>query len=252
MSDRPDITLYTAQTANGIKVSILLESLGLPYKVRTLDFSRNEHKEPWFLAINPNGRIPALVDTFTDGQPIRVFESGAILQYLIHRYDKDYKMSYPPGTREYVEMNSWVFWQMGGLGPMQGQLNHFLRNAPEKIEYAITRYKDETRRLYGTLEARLQSSTSGFLIGDRCTIADVICWGWISCAYYGSIDLANEFPMLEQWVQRLLALPGVEKGRHVPMPHTMLSYAGLSEEEITAKVADEMKRLLAAMSAGTK
>ena len=114
------IHLYTAQTPNGIKVSMMLEELGLEYQVTELSFSKNEQKEPWFLEINPNGRIPAITDTFTDGKTIRVFESGSILQYLVERYDTEHKFSYERGTREYWEVNSWLFWQMGGLGPMQG------------------------------------------------------------------------------------------------------------------------------------
>lgn len=109
MSSRPDIHLYTAQTPNGIKISITLEELGLPYKFTKIDIGKNTQKEPWFLEINPNGRIPALTDTFKDGEMIRLFESGSIQQYLVAEYDTDYKISYPPGTREYYEMNSWVW-----------------------------------------------------------------------------------------------------------------------------------------------
>jgi glutathione S-transferase len=108
MATRPDIHLYTTQTPNGIKISITLEELGLPYKVTKIDLSKNTQKEPWFLEINPNGRIPALTDTFKDVKSIRLFESGSIQQYLAQQYDKDYKISYPNGTREYYEMNNWV------------------------------------------------------------------------------------------------------------------------------------------------
>lgn len=108
MSSRPDIHLYTTQTPNGIKISITLEELGLPYKFTKIEIGKNTQKEPWFLEINPNGRIPALTDTFKDGKTIRLFESGSIQQYLVAEYDTEYKISYPPGTREYYEMNSWV------------------------------------------------------------------------------------------------------------------------------------------------
>jgi hypothetical protein len=108
MASRPDIHLYTTQTPNGIKISITLEELGLPYKHTKIDISKNTQKEPWFLEINPNGRIPALTDTFEDGKTIRLFESGSIQQYLVDQYDKDHKISYPRGTREYYEMNNWV------------------------------------------------------------------------------------------------------------------------------------------------
>ena len=105
---RPDIHLYTTQTPNGIKISITLEELGLPYQVTKIDISKNTQKEPWFLEINPNGRIPAMTDTFEDGKMIRLFESGSIQQYLVEQYDTDFKISYPKGTREYYEMNNWV------------------------------------------------------------------------------------------------------------------------------------------------
>lgn len=116
-TSRPDIHLYTTQTPNGIKISITLEELGIPYTVHKIDISKNTQKEPWFLEINPNGRIPALTDTFTDGKTIRLFESGSIQQYLVDQYDKDYKISYPRGTREYYETNNWLFFLNAGVGP---------------------------------------------------------------------------------------------------------------------------------------
>ena len=113
----PDITLYTDATPNGLKISIALEELGIPYKTEHINISTNRQKEPWFLEINPNGRIPAITDTFTDGKTIRLFESGSILQYLAEQYDHDYKISYPQGTREYYEVNNWAWFQNAGLGP---------------------------------------------------------------------------------------------------------------------------------------
>ncbi|RYP42357.1 hypothetical protein DL767_000279 [Monosporascus sp. MG133] len=231
MAENSNIHLYTTQTPNGIKVSILLEELGLKYDVTAIDISKNTQKEPWFLEINPNGRIPAMTDTFTDGRPIRLFESGSIMQYLVDRYDKDHKVSYPHGSREYYEVNNWLMWQMGGLGPMQGQLNHFNRYAPERIQYGIDRYRNETRRLYRTMETQLKGSTSGYLVGDRCTIADIACWGWVAAARWAGVDMA-EFPVLNEWVKRMLARPGVEKGRHVPSRHTLFDNENLSDEEI--------------------
>ena len=124
-TQEPNSTLYTTQTPNGIKISITLEELGLPYKVEKIDISKNTQKEPWFLAINPNGRIPALTDTFSDGKTINLFESGSIMQYLVSRYDKDYKISYPEGSREWYEMNNWLFFQNAGVGPMQGQASEY-------------------------------------------------------------------------------------------------------------------------------
>jgi glutathione S-transferase len=118
-SKTPNIDLYTTTTPNGIKISILLEELKLPYKVHKIDLQKNTQKEPWFLEINPNGRIPALTDTFSDGKSIRLFESGSILLYLVDQYDTEHKFSYPKGSREDYEVNNWLFFQMGGVGPMQ-------------------------------------------------------------------------------------------------------------------------------------
>jgi glutathione S-transferase len=167
MSKQPDITLYTDSTPNGIKITIALEELGLPYKLEHVDISTNRQKEDWFLEINPNGRIPALTDKFSDGTTIRLFEGGSILQYLAEQYDKDHKISFPQGSRESYEMNNWLFFQHGGLGPMQGQANHFYRYAPEKIQYGIDRYINESRRLYRVLDTHLAKSKSGYLVGDH-------------------------------------------------------------------------------------
>jgi len=220
MAPTPDIHLYTTQTPNGIKISITLEELGLPYKVTKIDISKNIQKEPWFEAINPNGRIPALTDTFTDGKQINLFESGSIQQYLVDQYDTEHKISYPQGTREYYETNSWLFFLNAGVGPMQGQANHFGRYAPERIEYGVKRYTNETRRLYGVLDKHLEKSTSGFLVGDRLTIADIAHWGWVAAAGWAGVDI-DDFPYLKKWEEFIAARPAVEKGRHVPSPHTI-------------------------------
>jgi len=220
MANTPDIELFTTQTPNGIKISITLEELGIPYKVTKLDISKNTQKEPWFLEINPNGRIPALTDTFTDGKKICLFESGSIQQYLVEQYDTDHKISYPKGSRESYEVNNWLFFLNAGVGPMQGQANHFTRYAPEKIEYGINRYQNEARRLYRVLDDHLKKSTSGYLVGDRCTIADIAHWGWIAAAFWAGINI-DDYPSLKAWEERMMARPGVEKGRHVPDPHTM-------------------------------
>ncbi|KAJ6093249.1 hypothetical protein N7486_008538 [Penicillium sp. IBT 16267x] len=217
---RPNITLYTAQTPNGIKISIALEELGLPYEVKKIDMTNNEQKEDWFLEINPNGRIPALTDEFTDGQKIRLFESGGILQYLADQYDPEYKISFPKGTREHYEMNNWLFFQNAGVGPMQGQANHFGRYAPERIEYGVTRYVNETRRLYGVLDKHLAQSKSGYLVGDHVSIADISLWGWVAAGGWAGVDI-DEFPNLKAWEEFMAQRPGVEKGRHVPSPHTI-------------------------------
>ncbi|KAL6863292.1 Glutathione S-transferase 2 [Amphichorda felina] len=219
---KTDINFYTVGTPNGIKVSILLEELGLDYKTHTISFKDNEQKEPWFLEINPNGRIPAITDVTEDGKQIRVFESGAILQYLVARYDKDYKVSYPYNTPEYWEMTSW------------GQANHFNRYAPEKIPYGIDRYINETRRLYRTMDTHLAKQPSGYLVGDKCTIADISCWGWVAAAKWTGLDI-NEFPNLKKWLFKCVERPGFEAGRHVPTKHTALDHFDKTDEELEAE-----------------
>ncbi|PKS11041.1 hypothetical protein jhhlp_002802 [Lomentospora prolificans] len=236
MPTKTDFHLYTAGTPNGYKVSILLEELGLEYKTTAISLQKNTQKEPWFLEINPNGRIPALTDTFEDGKPIRIFESGSILQYLVERYDKDHKVSYPYGSREYWEVNNWLHWQMGGLGPMQGQANHFKRYAPEHIQYGVDRYSNETRRLYRVLDTHLEKSTSGYLVGDKLTIADISIVGWVSAHAWAGIGL-EEFPRLAQWLEKVKSREGVKRGFDVPEPK---STKKLTEEEIE-KIAAETR-----------
>ena len=174
----------------------------------------------WFLKINPNGRIPAITDTFTDGQKIRLFESGSILQYLAEQYDKDYKISYPRGSREDYETNNWLFFQNAGVGPMQGQANHFNRYAPERIEYGVNRYVNETRRLYSVLDRHLSASQSGYLVGDHVSIADISHFGWVASAGWAGVDI-DEFPHLKAWEEMMVKRPGVEKGQHVPTRNTV-------------------------------
>jgi glutathione S-transferase len=218
MSSQPSITLYTAQTPNGTKISIALEELGIPYTVKKVDLSTGVQKEPWFVAINPNGRIPAIADSsFPDGKELHVFESGAILQYLVETYDHDHKISYPKGTREHWEVLQWLFFQNAGIGPMQGQANHFFRYAPEKIPYGINRYITETERLYSVLNAHLASSSSGFIVGDRLTIADISAWGWANIAPWSGVDL-TKFPAVQEWLKKVGDRPAVQRGADVPEP----------------------------------
>ncbi|KAF2001754.1 glutathione S-transferase II [Amniculicola lignicola CBS 123094] len=245
MSSDPSVTLYTTQTPNGIKISITLEELGIPYTIKKIDISKNTQKEDWFLAINPNGRIPALTDTFTDGKTINLFESGSIMQYLVSQYDKDYKISYPEGTREFYEMNNWLFFQNAGVGPMQGQANHFTRYAPSQIEYGINRYQTETRRLYSVIDTHLSKNNYDYLTGSKCTIADIAHWGWVAAAGWAGIDI-TKFPALQAWEDRMAARPGVEKGRHVPDPHTMKALLK-NKEEMEKHAAQSRKWVQAGM-----
>jgi len=212
------ITLYTSQTPNGVKISITLEELGVPYNTNAIELTKNTQKEPWFLEINPNGRIPALTDTsFSDGKPIHLFESGSIMQYLVQVYDKDHKLSFPLGSREAYEVNNWLFFMNAGVGPMQGQANHFTRYAPEKIQYGMDRYQNETRRLYRVLDEHLEDGSKEYLVGNKCTIADIAHYGWVAAAAWAGVDI-EEFPNLKAWEERMLARPAVAKGRDVPYP----------------------------------
>lgn len=149
---------------------------------------------------------------------IRIFESGSVLLYLIDNYDPNYRISYARGTPEYYEMLSWLFFQTSGVGPMQGQAHHFSRYAPERIEYGILRYSNETRRLYGVLDKHLATSESGYLVGNHISIADIALWGWVVFAGWANVEI-DDFPFLKAWEERLAQHSGVEKGRHVPEPH---------------------------------
>jgi glutathione S-transferase len=207
---QPDITLYTVGTDNGWKASIALEVLDLPYKTQALSFAKNEQKEEWFLKINPNGRIPAIVD-HSNGD-FAVFESGAILLYLAQNYDPEHKL-WPTDAKEQSEVVQWLMFQMGGIGPMQGQANHFKNYAPVKIDYAINRYINETKRLYSVLESRLKDRE--YLVANQLTIADISTFTWVWGSYALGIDL-NEFPSVKSWVERIECLDAVQKGLDVP------------------------------------
>ncbi|PYI34316.1 glutathione S-transferase [Aspergillus indologenus CBS 114.80] len=235
MGIKTGITLYTEGTPNGLKPTILLAELGLEYKLHPINIPKHEQKEPWFLEINPNGRIPALVDEDENGNKVTLFESGSMLLYLVTRYDKDHKVSYPYDSPEYWETVNWLMWQMGGVGPMQGQANHFARMAPEKHEYAIGRYVNETRRLYRVLDGHLAKSQSGYVVGDRVTVADIALWNWVAAYKYSGLSSIDEFPHVQKWLFELLKRPGFEEGRNAPGPHIYLELNKLSDEELNVK-----------------
>ncbi|KAK4069057.1 hypothetical protein Trihar35433_5636 [Trichoderma harzianum] len=215
-----------------------LEELGLPYEVEHIDITTNRQKEPWFLEINPNGRIPAITDTLPDGQQVRVFEGGSILQYLTERYDPEHKLSFPKGTKDYWECNNWLFFQHGGIGPMHGQAAHFYRYAPTKIQYGIDRYINETRRLYRVIDVQLAKSKSGFLVADHISIADIAVLSWVIYAEFVSLDM-SEFPFLQKWERMMSARPGINKGFHVPKPLMFKIREG--DPEVFAQFTNERK-----------
>ena len=197
------IELYYWPTPNGWKVSIMLEECGLPYVVRPVDISKGEQFSPQFLAISPNNRIPAIVDPAgPGGRPISVFEAGAILQYL----GRETGRFYPRDERARVAVDEWLFWQMGGLGPMAGQANHFRRYAPETIAYAVERYTNEVNRLFGVMNTRMAARE--FLAG-RYSIADMACVGWVRLAERMGQELA-QFPHLRRWFETIRARPAVK------------------------------------------
>jgi glutathione S-transferase len=202
------IDLYTSATPNGWKVSIALEELGLPYQVHPIRLEKLEQKEPWFTALNPNGRIPAIVDRSNGDFP--VFESGAILIYLAEKTGR--LLSAEPKARSVALQ--WLMFQMGGVGPMQGQANVFFRYAPEKIEYAIERYQNETKRLYTVLDRRLGEVE--FLAGEY-SIADISTWPWVSIHAWAGVEI-SDLPNLVRWLAVVGARPAVQKGRAVPTP----------------------------------
>lgn len=203
------ITLYTWGTPNGRKVSIMLEECGLPYAVQPVDITREQQFAPDFLAINPNNKIPAIVDREgPGGQPLSLFESGAILIYLAEKCGRFLPVA---GPERYAVLQ-WLMFQMGGIGPIFGQTHHFLRFAPAPVPYAIERFRAETARLYGVLEGQLQRQT--YVAGDY-SIADMAIYPWVSRHEWQGIDLAD-YPQVARWAALVGERPAVRRGMEVP------------------------------------
>ncbi len=204
------ITLYTSPTPNGHKASITLEELGIPYKVVGIDLGKGVQKEPWFLAINPNGRIPAIVDG--DAADFPVFESGAIMLYLAEKEGSGRLL--PKDAKARSRVIQWLMFQMGGVGPMQGQANVFFRYFPEKIPAAISRYQNETKRLYTVLDGQLAKHE--WLAGDY-SLADIANWAWVRIHGWAGVEI-DDLPNLRRWVDAIAARPAVQRGLAVPQP----------------------------------
>jgi len=199
------IDLYYWPTPNGFKISIMLEECRLPYNLKAVNISKGEQFNPDFLKIAPNNRMPAIVDPDgPGGRPISIFESGAILQYLGRKTGK----FYPADERGRVEVDQWLFWQMGGIGPMAGQVHHFKNYAVETLTYAINRYVNEVNRLYGVMNKRLADRD---FIAGKYSIADMACVGWVNGWERQGQDI-NEFPHLKAWLERMKARPAVQRG----------------------------------------
>lgn len=204
------ITLYTWSTPNGRKISIALEELALPYTVMPVDITRNEQFDPAFLALNPNHKIPVIVDSEgPEGKPITVIESGAILLYLAGKSGK----LLPADLRSRLEVIQWLMFQMGSVGPMLGQAHHFLRFAPEVIPYAIDRYSKEAARIYAVLNTRLNDHE--WLGGTSYSIADIASFPWIARHDWQGIDL-KRFRSLKRWFDAVSARPAVQRGMEIP------------------------------------
>ncbi len=199
------IDLYTFTTPNGRKASIMLEEVELPYNVHKIDISKGDQFTPEFVAINPNSKIPAIVDREAD---LTIFESGAILIYLAKKTGK----LFPTDDIKHFQVLSWLMLQMGSVGPMLGQLNHFKKFAPEKISYAIERYEKETLRLYGVLDKQLAEQE--FLCGDY-SIADIATYPWIAIYTWQGLNL-DSHPNLKRWVETIQQRPAVQRGMAVP------------------------------------
>ncbi len=202
------IDLYTWTTPNGRKVSILLEELGVPYTAHAIDISKDEQFAPDFLKIAPNNRIPAIVDHDT-GQTL--MESGAIMLYLAQKHGK-----FLPESPEYWRAVEWLMWQMGGLGPMLGQVHHFVKYNPGKAAYAEERFSKEAARLYGVLDRRLEGRD--FIAGEGqgvYSVADMAAWPWISRFEWQAMDL-GAFPNVRDWYLRIAERPAVQRGYDVP------------------------------------
>jgi glutathione S-transferase len=200
------IELFTASTPNGHKASIVLEELGLEYEVRPISFEKKEQKEPGYLELNPNGRIPTIVDH--DEDDFVVFESGAILIYLAEKTGK----LLPADAKGRSRVIQWVMFQMGGVGPMMGQANVFYRYAPERIPYAIERYQREVRRLFEVLDARLKDNE--YLAGDY-SIADIAHWPWVRTYKWSGVSIEG-LPHLERWMNAIDERPAARRGIAVP------------------------------------
>lgn len=202
---QPPIDFYFWPTPNGQKIRIMLEECGLPYRVKPVDISKGDQFKPKFLKISPNNKMPAIVDPDgPGGEPISIFESGAILQYLGRKTRK----FYPRAERARVAVDEWLFWQVGGLGPMAGQAHHFRLYAPQKIPYGIERYTTETTRLYGVLDKRLKGRS---FIADDYSIADMAAYPWV-LSWERQGQVLDDFPNIKAWLVRMSAREGVQRG----------------------------------------
>jgi len=228
------IDLYTSPTPNGHKASVTLEELELPYEVHAIDLAANTQKEEWFLKLNPNGRIPVIVDRDgPDGEPFPVFETGVIMVYLAEKTGR----LMPSDVKGRSRTMQWLMFQMGGVGPMMGQANVFYRYFPEKIQPAIDRYQNETRRLFEVIERGL--SDSEWLAGDEFSIADIANWCWVRTYKWSGVSIEG-LPNLRRWLDAIRERSGCQRGIEVPFKVKNL----IKDEEGAKKFAENAQKTL--------
>jgi len=221
------IDVYFWPTGNGKKISIMCEECGFDYKIIPINIGKGDQHQPEFLKISPNGKMPAIVDHDAPGGPIAIFESGAILEYLAEKSGK----FMPKDLHGRYAVKQWVYWQVGGLGPMAGQAHHFLRYAPQKVEYAMNRFRNETARLYGVLDSQLEGQD--FITGEY-SIADIAAWPWIARYEWQEQDL-DDFPNVKRWFNETVGeRPAVKRGAAV----------GADFQNFAAQMSDEDKKRL--------
>jgi GST-like protein len=225
------IDLYTSPTPNGHKASVTLEELELPYEVHAIDMSKNEQKEEWFLKLNPNGRIPVIVDRDVDD--LAIFETGAIMIYLAEKTGR----LLPTDVKGRSRALQWLMFQMAGVGPMMGQANVFYRYFPEKIQPAIDRYQNESRRLFEVLDRGL--SDSEWLAGDAFTIADIANWCWVRTYKWSGVSV-DGLPNLRRWLDAIKERPACRRGVEVPFKLDSM----VKDEEAAKKFAENAQKSL--------
>jgi GST-like protein len=233
MEQQPMIDLYTAPTPNGHKASVTLEELGLPYTVRAINLGANEQKQEWFLQLNPNGRIPVIVDhDAPGGKDVTVFETGAIMIYLAEKTGR----LLPTVPQARAEVIQWLMFQMSGIGPMMGQANVFFRYFPEKIQPAIDRYQHECRRLFEVLDRRLGESV---WLGQDYSIADIANWCWVRTYKWSGVSV-DGLPNLRRWLDAMKERPACRKGIEVPVKIESL----LKDEQAAQAFAEQARKQL--------
>jgi glutathione S-transferase len=228
-SPKPGLNIYGFSSVNPYKLTIAAEELGIPYNYINLDMPAGEPKLEWYTAINPNGRLPAIIHVKDDGTSVTIFESGACLLYLVSEFDKENKLSYPPGTQEYWTQTSWLAWQIAGYGPMMGQGAHFNRYSPQPEPYGSWRYTAECRRLNSVLDKHLASSK--YIAGDRLTISDIAIFIFTHSCIWCGVDI-NEWPHAKEWCERLAQRPAFKKGLECPVTYPFSDAAVSSTDNL--------------------